>query len=70
MSLEIKEVQQNTMHEGTSKGSPVYRDVTISRSCGSSSSKQTGKLVAKGAVAYTASIKYRVLKKSLATRNE
>ena len=69
MSLEIKEVQQSTMHEGTSKGSPVYRDVTIPRSCGSSS-KQTGKLVAKGAVAYTASNKYRVLKKSPATQNE
>ena len=32
-------------HEGASKGSSVYRDVTIPRSYGSSS-EQTGKLVA------------------------
>ena len=32
-------------HEGANKGSSVYRDVTIPRSC-ASSSEQTGKLVA------------------------
>ena len=32
-------------HKGANKGSSVYRDVTIPRSCGSSS-EQTGKLVA------------------------